>query len=173
MSNIQIEILNVTPNKVPSKTGYYTSLEVAFKNLTFQGKVEGKKIMDFAEKIAFNALVNASPGSKWDVTRVKGEKYWTWEAVSPLNSNATTQGIPMAEVTKVTKSQYETAEERAARQVMIVRQSSLSNAIALATAIGDKKATIESIIKDAMTFEAFVLGKDKPTIENLQDDDPI
>ena len=56
--------------------------------------------------------------------------------------------------TRVTGSNYETKEERAARQVYIIRQSSLATAVDL---LGQGAST-DTVIETAKVFEAYVLG---------------
>ena len=83
------------------------------------------------------------------------------------------------------KSTYETPEERAKRQVLIVRQSSLSSAIELLKT--DKKSpTVPEVLQVAKQFEAYVFGNDDPfgleskepvnklpTVDDLEDDIPM
>ena len=138
---MNITILSVQSTTQTSKAGKpYQQLEVAFKNNTF-GKVESKKLMPFgANKAAFDALVNAAVGSIFEVTVSKNDAgYNDWTAVVQAPPGAVAQGsINGAGNAKVTggntvqvKSTYETPEERAKKQVYIIRQSSLSSAIAM------------------------------------------
>ena len=57
---MKIEIINVQSSSKPAKNGTYTQLDIAFKNLTFGGKVEGKKIMSFTNKEVFATLQKAT-----------------------------------------------------------------------------------------------------------------
>ncbi len=141
---MQISILNVQSITAQGAKGPYQTLEVAYKNLTFQGKVESKKIMPFgSQKAAFDALANATVGNVFEVTVVKNDKgYNDWTACTqaapgaiagagsvasaPGSINKQTSGNPVQ-----VKSTYETPEERAKKQVYIIRQSSLSSAIAM------------------------------------------
>jgi hypothetical protein len=143
MSNMQIEIVNVSTSHVPTAKGGYMVADVAYKNKSFQDKLEGKKIMDFANKDVYSKLTKATFGETFEVTRQKSadDKYWNWVALNPAGSapaevsNAVpcpTSGgyaAPMKSVNVTPKSTYETPEERAARQVLIVRQSSLGHAL--------------------------------------------
>ncbi len=143
---MQISILAVQsstqPTKTPGKT--YQQLEVTYKNLTFN-KVESKKLMPFgAQKAAFDALGNAQAGSVFEVTVVKnaaGYNDWTSVTQAPpgntgtINNNNTAapSGKATGGNTVQVKSTYETPEERAKKQVYIIRQSSISAAIASLT----------------------------------------
>jgi hypothetical protein len=139
---MNITILSVQSTTQTSKAGKpYQQLEVAFKNNTF-GKVESKKLMPFgANKAAFDALANASVGSNFEVTVVKNDAgYNDWTAVTQAPpgaivgagsiNTAASNAKAMGNTVQV-KSTYETPEERAKKQVYIIRQSSLSSAIAM------------------------------------------
>jgi hypothetical protein len=143
MSNMQIEIVNVSTSHVPTAKGGYMVADVAYKNKSFQDKLEGKKIMDFANKDVYNKLTKATFGETFEVIRQKSadDKYWNWIALNPAGSvpievpnavaSAASSGYsaPMKTGNVTPKSTYETSEERAARQVLIVRQSSLGHAL--------------------------------------------
>jgi len=148
---MNITILSVQSTTQTSKAGKpYQQLEVAFKNNTF-GKVESKKLMPFgANKAAFDALANAAVGSVFEVAVVKndaGYNDWTSVTQAPpgavlgtgsINTQAGNQKATAGNVTQV-KSTYETPEERAKKQVYIIRQSSLSGAISMLS-VGAKSA---------------------------------
>lgn len=180
MSNLIIEVLSSTVTTVPTAKGSYQVCELAFKNKSFQDKVEGKKIMSFAEKEAFTALSNASMGSIFTVARAKDDKgYWKWQTVTaganagaaaPAAGTFQTTGGSMTNATP--KSNYETADERAARQVMIVRQSSISNAVALLKT-EKHTPTTEEVLAVAKQFENFVFGKSNDPFADLDEDVPL
>lgn len=119
------------------------------------------------------ALANLNPGD--DFTMVKEKKGEFWNVVDILSGGAVTTSQPSANKPTATaspKSNYETPDERAARQVMIVRQSSLSTAVA---ALKNEKNTVSA--KDAITYakelEAYVMGIefDDGSIMSLPNDD--
>lgn len=153
MSRFQIEIVNVGPKVFTSteKNGY-NSIEIAYKS---GGKIMGKTVRDFAEKSAFNILLSAIPGTFYEIEAEKNTKgYIQWknaEQVSASNiQNSDTQpasgsSIPneSGTVTKhspsggrVTGSNYETPEERATKQAIIVRQFSFNAATEAAKILG-------------------------------------
>ena len=164
MSNLVIEVLSSTVNTIPTAKGSYQVCELAFKNKTFQDKVEGKKIMSFAEKTAFETLKNATTGQIFSIGREKDDKgYWKWNQVQAGETQMATNNVvnmPSKAATPTPRSTYETPEERAQRQVMIVRQSSISNAVALAATNSKTKNTVEEILTVAKQFEGYVLGTD-------------
>lgn len=108
------------------------------------------------------ALSNLSPGVVFEMEQIKEGEFLNVKSIKP--STATSKATPVAvpgnaEAYKATphaspKSTYETPEERAKKQVYIVRQSSISAAIAY---IG-KAATIEQLLTTAKAFEAYVFS---------------
>lgn len=162
--------------------GKYDLLTVDYKDLR-QDKNSTKKVVSFTNKDVYNTLKAAQSGEEFTVTAVKGEQYWEWQNVSPRGqapAESTGGNVAASKPAATTpKSTYETPEERAKRQVLIVRQSSLTNAIAMLAAAGDKKTTInpDAVIHVAKHFEAYVFGVEMPTNINslppLPNDDDI
>lgn len=164
---IQIQILSQQAVTKPTKTGKtYQQLEVAYKNLTFQGKVEGKNLMSFgATAEAFKTLATAQAGDIFDIEIVKNDKgYNDWVAAKKSNGAAppqparTAQSTGSTPVPVATKSTYETPEERAKKQIYIIRQSSISSAIDLLSVGAKSPAKVDDVLKTAKDFENFVFG---------------
>ena len=181
---MQVNVVDVSNlNTHTAKNGReYQSVEVMYKN--DQGQAQNKKLMSFANPSVFKA---AQAWNKGDVVHVSTEKdtngYWQWTAVGNADSVSdkrsddapATQGNAAKPATRVSGSNYETKEERAVRQVMIVRQSSLSNAVAT-LGIEGSKATANDVINLAKLYEQFVLaGKalETPDITNEPSDIPF
>ena len=174
MSQQVIEIINVAISTVPTAKGSYNIAEVTYKNKTFQDKVEAKKVMSFINKQVYETLSKATFGQVYYIDRTKNDKgYWDWTNASTTNEQqeqvpmvAPASNNPVKTPSVSPKSTYETSEERAARQVMIVRQSSISSAVALLAANGGKKNTAEEVLNIAKEFEAFVMGKHPEVVNN-------
>ena len=159
---MNITILSIDIKTVPTAKGSYQVADVAYKNNSFQGKVEGKKVMSFgATKDAFAVLATAAPGDSFEVAVVKNDKgYNDW--VSLAKGGAAPAAAPAGKApTASPKSTYETPEERAQRQVLIVRQSSLSSAAAVLTAGAKTPPAGDAVIALAKTFEAYVFGTEQ------------
>ncbi len=184
--NKSIEVLSVSKNKFPK----YEQLEVAYKNLA-DGKVNGKKLMSFVYPEVFKALDGAQAGVKFDIVLEKeasksdGKEYWQWTQASVNVAGAA--AAVLAKVNVSPKSNYETSDERATRQRLIVRQSSLSSAIALLktevrTPDMPSIPTVENVLQVAEIFTEFVFEtgpkvKDLPfdinhPFANMEDDIP-
>lgn len=162
---MQIQIIATSVETKATAKGSYQILEATYKNLTYQGKTESKKIMSFgANGPAFKALADAQPGSTWEVTVVKNAQgYNDWTSVQPATGTAapaapnkvTNNSAPAA------RSSYETPEERAQRQVLIVKQSSLGHALTLLCTGAKSAPKLEEVLDTAQKITDFVFGVQK------------
>lgn len=128
-----------------TKEKNYFYIPVKYQN---GDKVEERKIFSFAE-VAYKAMKEAKVDDIYDVRLVKDKNgYWAWDAVvksdgsavAPASTSASTRG-----------GSWETPEERARRQVLIVRQSSLAQAVAFGGT-----EDIETLLDTAFKFETWV-----------------
>ena len=143
--------------------GKYNQLTVDYVDVG-SGKEHTYKLMSFVNKDAYLLLKSAKIGDTFFVVTNKNDKgYWQWDQVSREAVQPKANTSP--------RSTYETPEERAQKQIYIVRQSSLTNAIAL---LGSK-AKVDHVISVARQFEQYVFGLDEresfddlPTIDEDQ-----
>ena len=176
---MNITILSVDIKTVPTAKGSYQTADVAYKNNSFQGKVEGKKVMSFgATKDSFSTLALAQPGESYEVTIVKNDKgYNDWVSMAKAEAGAISAAVSAPAGGKAPaatpRSTYETPEERAQRQVLIVRQSSLSASVNLLLAGAKTPPSVESVLAIAKQFEDYVFGKQAlGPISEMSDDFP-
>ncbi len=162
-----IEVLSVTPETKVGKTGKpYKTLQVAFKNLTFGNKIEGKSLMGFgAQAAAADALAAAAPGSRFEITVTKNASGFNdWTGAVPAAADAAPAAQPARAFTPGAQSAanprgFPTEEERAKTQVYIVRQSSITNATAALSVGAKNPPTAEAVIERAKQYEAYVFGQ--------------
>jgi hypothetical protein len=182
---MNITILNVVISTLPAKKPGgkpYQVAEVAFKNNSYGGNVQGKKITSYSK--AWGSVAVAQPGETYDVVTEKNGEFVEWvsmqkgaaTAAPSGQTSAATSGFAAAPSRAVggssPRSTYETPEERAQRQVFIVRQSSISAAVAALT-VGAKSALpAGSVIEMARQFEAYVFETPKVGGETGFDDVP-
>lgn len=107
---------------------------------------------------AYKPLAASQPGDLFDIETVVNGAYTNWEGATPAGKAEPTA---VKQAATAVKSTYETAEERARKQVLIVRQSSLSSAVAYYA--NDNGAEPEEIIDTAKIFEAYVFGDEGET----------
>lgn len=152
-----VTIQEVNIEKV--KTGK-SPYEKAVIKYSFQGNSRSQTMMSFSNPGVFKVIKEMQPGENYDVTVTKNDAgYNTWAAVKPAGAEAPVAGKP-ASVT-VPKSNYETPEERKLRQLYIIRQSSIANAIELYNKVNvrtDLKTSehVEYIKEIAQEFVDFV-----------------
>jgi len=157
-----IQVVNTTVETKPTQKGSYQQLELVYKNLTYQGKIESKKIMSFgAGASAFTILSKAGAGSTWEITVVKNAQgYNDWTSVAASDGAQAATPAPSAinspkAAVGATRSTYETPEERAQRQILIVRQSCLS--VACNTlGVGAKAVKPDDVIALAKRYSDYV-----------------
>lgn len=166
---MQISILSVDVKTVPTAKGSYQTAELAFKNLSFQGKVEGRKIMSFgAAANTFKVLTASAAGDVFEIEVVKNDKGFNdWVSATPSVAGVVSPASPTAgykaAAPAATKSSYESAEERAQRQVLIVRQSNISSAVALLSVGGKSALKVQDVLVVAKQLEQYVFGVEPDT----------
>lgn len=110
-------------------------------------------------------MADATPTMFYDIAVSKDDKgYWQWDsfvAGAPAEAGTMAPAGPSKAVV-APKSNYETPEERAKRQVYIVKQSSISNAIAFLTH-NNAKSTFsgDQVLEVAQKFTDFVFAENK------------
>ena len=104
-------------------------------------------------------ISNLKAGQSFVMTMEKEGEFWNVKSIVPSSTtNDAGKHSGAVQETKTApisspKSTYETSEERAKKQIYIVRQSSISSAIALYP-----KAKNEQILETAKLFEDYVFG---------------
>lgn len=179
-----VKILNVDVENVVKGKSRYSIANVAYM---VNGEARTQKVLDFANPAVFKQLPGLV-GQDVNVTVTKNDAgYNQWSAIgdSAQESSAQSSGqsVPRtvgpastgssnssAGTTPPRPSTFETPAERANKQVYIVKQSSLSSAIALA-ANNKEKSSPEDIIKTAQQFVDYVFGTpDTSKMETLESD---
>lgn len=184
---MDIKIIHVEVTDVPKKTGKgsYKQAHVTYENLTFNGKTDGRKLMDWATPAeVWTAMANASHGDMFRITYEKNERGFNdWkvaqaisavEAVqdmiteSPAKTPAATRAAKGEKVSGTWDEKNKLDRERfefdKVKQGLIIRQSSLSTAVAFVqTAPNLGKlggVTCQDVIEVAKQFEAYVHSAD-------------
>lgn len=147
------EILNETVNK--GRTPYFVA------NVSYQqnGQARTQKILSFANPDTYKALQEYGPGDEAEVTVTKNAQgYNQWAKIEKVSKDDAPKQAASASATggKVLGSQYETREERITRQLHIVRQSSLANAVAILTPGAKAPLDVATVVKVAQELVDFV-----------------
>jgi len=171
---MQITILSVSVEHVPGKNGGYDKAEVAYKDA--DGKVAGKNLVSFNAPEAFAVVKASGNGDVLDVTTEKDAKgYWQWTKVVKLDAaqvaaapKAADAPVGKAGANPTPKNTYETPEERAFKQLCIVRQTGIERALNTLQVLTGDKFTVEDVIAVARQYEAYVF-EEKKVVSNTLD----
>lgn len=117
-----------------------------------------------------DSLSSLIPGDQFTMVKEKEGEFWN---VKSITKNAGNSGVnSVSNKTPANTSQgkgtWETPEERAKKQVYIVRQSSISAAVALA-ATKKVPPTAEDVIATAKLFEAYVFSDGAESDPDMDD----
>lgn len=109
--------------------------------LNERGETKTWTLRSFTNPSVFKTLSESAPGTTYEITTTKNDKDFTeWSSATVVDSKAAP--APRS-APQTSRSTYETPEERAVKQRLIVRQSSLSNAIDVQKASGSAIALPE------------------------------
>lgn len=112
------------------------------------GKVQDKKFFSFND--AYKTVKELKEGQFYDVKLNKDKNgYWQWETITEASGMANSQSSGSGN-----SRGFETPEERARRQVLIVRQSCLAQAV-IVKGVGEENA--DNITELAEKFEEWVM----------------
>jgi hypothetical protein len=161
-----LEIVKVEPvQSIAKGNNVYQTVDVAYKNQ--DGKIQGKKLVSFQNKDVFDAITKAQSGDKFNITVEQNGKFWNWVAIAPATSAPTSvYGKPATG--KVVGSNYETAAERARRQLIISRQAVLNTAIAFFE-MTKQKVNLDDVLHTAAALEAWVRRPDGELRQQAED----
>ena len=171
---MKIKILDVNVENIVKGKSRYSKAAVTY---TYNGEARTQNIMSFTNPAIFKA-VQEKVGQEVEITIIKNAAgYNEWASLDDIGSPSsapTPQGAPTPSSaaptpTRVTGSNYETPAERAIKQVYIVKQSSISAAINLATS-NKENASAAEIIATAQEFVDYVFAQET-SMDSLKSDE--
>lgn len=165
---LSIISVNVT-SKTSAKGKPYQNAEVIFKNLD-TGRVENKNITQYSD--VFKQVAEAQPQQVYEVALSKDDGgYWQWTSFSRAVGESAPVSAAATPVPSSSRWQGETPEERAAKQIYIVRQSSLSAAVAALSVGAKSPPSAKDVISYADQLVHYVLDlPGKKDVFDLPDD---
>lgn len=151
--------------------------------LVYEDKASGevKTVAKPITGLRFNAALNnglkdLKTDDEFTLEMVKDGDFWNPKtvfkgAVQTEAPKSTDSTQPAVKTNSGGGSNWPTSAERQATQVHIIRQNSVTNAVAYINAVGNKKATEDDVIRVAARFEEFIhLGvKVLPGTETMDD----
>lgn len=158
---MQIKVTSVEVEKInKGKTKY----EIANVSYQQNGEARSFKVFSFKNPKVFADIQEVEDGEVIDVASVKGDDgYFQW---TKITRGVTEDKTPQpAAGGKVLGSNYETKEERAVKQVYIVKQSSLAQAIQFFNAKDYHDFSLDDVLDTAQQFTDWVLGNDTQEVD--------
>jgi hypothetical protein len=150
-----LKFLSYSEEKVPTAKGSYQKMTVVYK--TDRDETKTKTVMSFSNPAVYDAIKRLNAGDSVEVAYVEGDKFYNWASVKAATGSVESPAKQMASNTPARTSTYETPEERAKKQVYIIKQSCLAQAVAT-----EQGKDVDAILKIADQFVEWVLddGKD-------------
>lgn len=152
----------------------YSQYDIEFLDLE-SGRPRKKHMVDFNGPKAFEALKEAKVGQGFEIEEKPGKdpQYTDWVDATPITVETHVEapkglagGHGGEGRTTTFKSTYETPEERARKQVYIVRQSSITAALTFLGGPTVQQMSVSRVVDVAKQFEAYVFGTALAVDEN-------
>jgi hypothetical protein len=162
---ITIRSVEVTTTPAKGKGRPYQTAQLSY---TVNGETKAWKLMSFSNPAVFATLSKAEEGESFEITTGKNDQdYTVWTSAVKSDGGPAPGKTPMK---LATGSTYETREERAAKQILIVRQSSLTAAIGTLGAGAKAPLHPEDVITVAERYASWVF--ETPDIDEDPFDQP-
>lgn len=158
---MKLSIISVNVTSKTSKAGKpFQNAEVIYKNLD-SNKVENKNITQYST--VFKAVADAQSGQVFDAKAEKDDAgFWQWTQFVRQTGEAAQAAVANTAAAAPAKGgTWETPEERAKKQTYIIKQSSISSAIAMLTPGAKASLSVEQVVAVAQQLTDFVLGLDQ------------
>lgn len=169
---MQITILST---EIVTEQGKYGPTQKLTVNYNDGFKVAKKDFLSWAKptKAVYTALVSAKQGDVFTIERDDTQyKNWIGAVQAPPGAATTTSNKTSSAAIPV-RSSYETPEERATKQILIVRQSCLAQAIEFQKHDNPKKAfSVDDVLGVAQEFVDWVYQKGDILSSDFPDDLP-
>jgi hypothetical protein len=150
---MQITINNVETSFTKTAKGGYSTSTISYVNE--RGENKSWKLISFSNPGVFEKMKNATAGQVYEIETRKNDKDYTeWAKAALIDGATPAAAVPVSKAAAV--SQYETRDERNARQRLIVRQSCLSNAVAIVSTGAKSPPDVQAVKDLANELVAFV-----------------
>lgn len=162
--SLKLVIREVTIEDVVKGKGKYKIAHVVNE---YNGNVQTAKVLSFANPEVFKKVQMLKPGDEVFVTITKNDAgYNQWAKIERADEvkqdNSSPALVPgTGAPAPRPQSQYETREERQFRNLNIVRQSSLSNAIATLAPGAKAALSVDEVLKVAQQYVDFVYDREE------------
>lgn len=149
----KIKIVEVNVETVKQGKNSYSKASVVY---SFNGQNRTQNIMSFSNPAVFAKVQNMKAGEEYSVEVTKNDKgYNQWASIEALGAEKETSASKGPARTSV--STYETPEERKIKQLYIIRQSSITNALTyLKDTSKEHEYGVSDVLNIAQEFVDFV-----------------
>lgn len=148
--------------------GGFTTMTVSYVDET--GKSRNWKILSFANPKVFDTFKNAKTGEQYEITTRKNDKDFTEWATADKTGEAA-PGASKVQTKVPAVSQYETRDERNQRQRLIVRQSSLKEAVTTSSVGAKTVPNVDDVLALAERYTDWVFQQppadETPELEDV------
>lgn len=177
---IKITVVQNVLKSANDKNGKpYKVNEVAYKNHSFQDKLEEVKVNSYSK--IFPKVGEMQTGQSFLIDKEKNDGgFWEWQSIVPISpdqlASSTKESIKDTGSIKAiqVKSTYETPEERAKKQVYIVKQSSISNAVSMLSVGAKAPLKREEVLLLAQELVNWVFSTSPGgAFDDIPDDIPV
>lgn len=175
--SFKIKVIEVNIEEVRNGRNKYDKASVVY---SFNGQNRTQNIMSFSNPAIFAKVRGMKTGEEYVVEVTKNDRgYNQWASIEA--ASAATQDVSSASKTSVPTrtnvSTYETPQERAIKQLYIVRQSSISSALEFVKMSQADGITVAGVLDVAQHFVDFVfnqpskeLGQESGDLMDLEND---
>jgi hypothetical protein len=164
--------ITVLSTEIVTEQGKFGPTQKLTVNYNDGFKVAKKDLVSWNKptKPAYNALANAKQGDVFTIDRDDTQyKNWIGATQAPPGATTTTPNKASSAAIPV-RSSYETPEERATKQALIVRQSSLAQAINLSLVGAKATPELGKVLELAQTLTDWVYQKGDILSEEFPND---
>lgn len=167
----RIVIQEVKIEEVRNGRNKYDKAEVVY---SFNGQNRTQKLMSFSNPAIFAQVRKMVSGETYDVEVVKNDAgFNSWAKIVAISNEPApvAEGKPTPGRTNV--STYETAEERKIKQMYIIKQSSITNAITLLGQQENAIVDVAAVLDVAQQFVDFVYDNQEADLFQEDNDIPV
>lgn len=168
---MKVTIQEVTIETIAKGKTRYQKANVAYR---YNGEARIQTLVSFANPQVFKDIQEVSPGEVIEVDLSKDDKGYTqWTKIVRGGNTPPGSAEAPRSSQQAPRSNFETPEERKFRQLLIVRQSSISNAIDLFKVQGDTDISVEDVLETAQHFVDYVYGGHESLAQVLGDSETV
>lgn len=153
----KIKIVEVNIEEVRQGRNKYDRAAVVY---SYNGQNRTQNVMSFSNPAIFAKVRSMVVGQEYNVEVTKNDQGYTqWAAIDLVGADKPTDPKIQTTPARSNVSTYETAQERAIKQLYIVRQSSISHALTYLNNQAKPDYNVRNVLDIAQEFVDFVFNQ--------------